>query len=73
MIKYDLESESFKYYDENGNHKLTDDLTYDDIANIIWDLSLSFRCDMTISHALYVAVRKLQGYSDEEIKKMTGY
>lgn len=73
MVKFDEISGSFKYYDENGEHKLIDKVTYEESAKILSDLNLSpdFRCDMTILHALYVAMRKLQGFSDEDIKKMT--
>ena len=67
MVKYDETSYSFKYYDENGEHRLIDKITYEEAAKIICDLKLStdFMCDMTISHALYVAMRKLQGFSDD--------
>ena len=73
MVKYDETGGSFKYYDENGEHRLIDKVTYEESAKIICDLKLSpdFMCDMTISHALYVAMRKLQGFSDEDIKRMT--
>ena len=61
MVKYDETSYSFKYYDKNGKHRLIDKITYEEAAKIICDLKLSidFMCDMTISHALYVAMRKL--------------
>lgn len=41
-------------------------------TGLLWDLGLSqdFTCDQTISHALYLAVRKLQGFSNENIKKL---
>lgn len=71
MVKHD--GIAFKYYNEKGKHELLSQIPFDKAADILWDLGLSsdFRCDQSISGALYIAVRKLQGFSDEDIQKLT--
>lgn len=72
MVKCDEEYLCFKYYNENGEHEFIDKSTYDEAAKIISNLMLcpEFQCDTTISHALYMGMRKLQGFSDEDIQRL---
>lgn len=72
MVKYDRECDDFKYYNENGEHEFIDIPTYKQAAGIISNLILcpEFHCDSTISSALYMAMRKLQGFSDKDIKRL---
>ncbi len=68
MVKCD--EKVFKYYNKDNEHEFIDVPTYNQAAEIICDLMLSeeFMCDSTILSALYLAMRKLQGFSDEDIK-----
>ena len=68
MVKCDDEYFCFKYYNENNEHEFITP-TYNKAAEIISNLMLcpEFQCDSTISSALYMAMRKLQGFSDEDI------
>lgn len=72
MVKYDNKCFTYKYYNENGEHKLMNNIAYDKAAEVINDLitSKEFICDQTILNSLYMAMRKLQGFSDEDIKKL---
>lgn len=72
MVKCDEDYLSFKYYNENGEHEFIDVPTYKKAAEIISNLILcpEFHCDMTISHSLYIAMRKLQGFSDKDIHNL---
>ena len=72
MVKCDEEYLCFKYYNENGEHEFIDKPTYDEAAKIISNLMLcpELQCDTTISHALYMGMRKLQGFSDEDIQRL---
>jgi hypothetical protein len=47
-------------------------IAYDKAAEVINDLMTSkeFICDQTILNSLYMAMRKLQGFSDEDIKNL---
>lgn len=69
MIKFDERYGIFKYYNENDEHEFIDNLTCDETAEIIFNLILcpKFKCDSTITNALCMAMRKLQGYSDKDI------
>ena len=73
MVKCDEDILIFQYFNDNNQHELISKLSYDTAAEIISDLMLcpEFQCDSTISHALYIAMRKLQGFSDEDIQKLT--
>ena len=72
MVKCDEEHLIFKYYNENNEHEFIDRPSCDKAAEIISNLMLcpEFQCDSTISHALYMGMRKLQGFSDEDIKRL---
>ena len=72
MVKYDNKCFGYKYYNESGEHKLMNSITYDKAAEVINDLMTSreFMCDQTILNSLYMAMRKLQGFSDEDIKNL---
>lgn len=69
MIKCDNQYLNFKYYNENNEHEFID---IEKASNIIEDLihCPEFQCDSTVLQALYMAMRKLQGFSDEEIYKL---
>ena len=70
MIKCD--KYGFKYYNEDGEHEIIDVPTNAKAAEIINDLLMcnDFKYDSTILSALYIAMRKLQNFSDEDIKKL---
>lgn len=70
MVKCDEKYLIFKYYNENNEHEFIDKPSYAKAAEIISNLILcpEFQCDSTISHALYMGMRKLQGFSDEDIR-----
>lgn len=72
MVKCDDEYVCFKYYNENGEHEFIDVPTYEQAAKIISNLILcpEFHCDSTISNALYMGMRKLQGFSDKDIQNL---
>ena len=72
MVKCDEKYLIFKYYNENNEHELIGNPSYDKAAEIISNLMLcpEFQCDLTISSALYMAMRKLQGFSDEDIQRL---
>lgn len=72
MVKYDRDCKDFKYYNENGEHEFIDNFTYEQAAKIICELMLcqEFKHDTTIGGALYMAMRKLQGFSDKDIQKL---
>lgn len=72
MVKYDETSNSFKYYDESGKHSLIDKVSYEESIKIINDLILcpEFQCDSTVLSVLYMSMRKLQGFSDEDIQRL---
>ena len=72
MVKYDNKCFGYKYYNENGEHELMNSITYDKASEVINDLMTSreFMCDQTILDSLYMAMRKLQGFSDEDIKNL---
>lgn len=71
MIKYNYDCDAYFYY-EDDKHILTKKVSNDMAATIISNLILSqdFQCDQTISTALYKAMRKLQGFSDEDINRL---
>ena len=71
MVKCD-EQYIFKYYNENGEHEFIHMPTNKKAAEIISDLMMckKFKCDSTIFTALYMAMRKLQGFSDEDIQNL---
>ena len=62
----------FKYYNKNNEHEFIDILTKDKAITIINDLMFcpEFKCDSTILASLYMAIRKLQGFSDEDIMRL---
>lgn len=72
MVKCDEEYLIFKYYNENNEHEFIDKPSYDKGAEIISNLIScpEFQCDSTILSALYMAMRKLQGFSDEDIRRL---
>lgn len=72
MVKCDEKYLGFKYYNENNEHEFIDSLTKDKAVTIINDLMFcpEFKCDSTILGALYMAMRKLQGLSDEDIMRL---
>ena len=72
MVKCDEKYLCFKYYNEKDEHEFIEKPTYDEAANIISNLILcqEVHCDSTISHALYMGMRKLQGFSDEDIQRL---
>ena len=72
MVKCDEKYLCFKYYNENNEHEFIDILTKDKAITIINDLMLcpEFKCDSTILASLYMAIRKLQGFSDEDIMRL---
>lgn len=72
MVKCDDEYVCFKYYNENGEHEFIDVPTYEQAAKIISNLILcpEFHCDSTILNALYMGMRKLQGFSDKDIQNL---
>ena len=73
MVKCDEQYLIFKYYNDKNEHEFTKSLSYNKAAEIINDLMLcdEFHCDSTILSALYMAMRKLQGFSDEDIRRLT--
>lgn len=72
MVKCDEDCLAFKYYNEKGEHEFIDVPTYEKAAEIISNLMLcpEFHCDTTIYHSLYMAMRKLQGFTDKDIKRL---
>lgn len=72
MVKCDENCLSFKYHNEKGKDEFIDVLSYEKAAEIISNLILcpEFHCDTTISNSLYMAMRKLQGFSDKDIKRL---
>ena len=71
MVKCDDDCVCFKYYNEKGEHEFISVPTYDKAAEIISNLMNcpEFQCDSTILHSLYMAMRKLQGFSDKDIQR----
>ena len=72
MVKCDDKYLIFKYYNDKDGHEFIDIPTYDKAAEIINNLIAcpEFRCDSTILNSLYMAMRKLQGFSDEDIQRL---
>lgn len=72
MIKFDRDCGYFKYYNKNGEHEFINRPSYNQSAEIINDLMScpEFRYDSTILNALYMAMRKLQGFSNNDIQRM---
>ena len=72
MVKCGEKYLCFKYYNDNNEHEFIDILTKDKAITIIDDLMScpEFKCDSTILGSLYMAVRKLQGFSDKDIMRL---
>ncbi len=73
MVKCDDDERvCFKYYNENDEHEFIETPTYEQAAIIIYNLILcsEFHCDTTILSALYMGMRKLQGFSDKDIQNL---
>ena len=74
MVKYDKTINSFKYYYRNNEYELIK-LTPNDkdkIVEILNDLMFcpEFQYDSMILDALYIAMRTIQGFYDEDISKL---
>lgn len=71
MIRYLTATDSFLYYNENNDHMFLKEITPMKAAEIIDELLQlpEFGCDKNIAISLYIAMKKLQGFSDESIAR----
>ena len=72
MVKYIEESQSYQYFDDEGNRIFLKNISCKQAKDIIMQLMMcdDFIADSNIFHSLLIGIRKLEGFSDEDIERL---